>query len=390
VFQPKYNGPEEGIPFVKKLVLFVIAWAAFTGNALFAQKDADITGVWQGTLNVGQELRIMFKISKDDGALKAVMYSIDQTPTPIATTITVQGPNVKVSIPAAAGAYEGKLDSDGSVIAGTWSQGGKPLPLNLKHVTGDEIWAIPEAPARLKPMPKDANPVFEVATIKPSKPGAPGKALTIRGRQFVTVNTSMNDLITFAYGINVQQIAGAPKWFDSDQYDILAEPEGDGVPNRKQLETLVQKLLADRFKLAFHREKKDLMAFVIAVGKSGPKMTKSAGDPNGLPGLGFRQMGSMFAANAGMTDFAGLLQSFVLDRPVVDQTGLTGRFDFELKWTPDESQFGGRGGGVKHDEADAPPNLFTALQEQLGLQLKSEKTPVDVLVIDKVEKPSAN
>jgi uncharacterized protein (TIGR03435 family) len=91
-----------------------------------------------------------------------------------------------------------------------------------------------------------------------------------------------------------------------------------------------------------------------------------------------------------MSDFTGFLQAVVLDRPVVDQTELTGRFDFQMKWTPDESQFGGRGGGVKNDAADAPPDLFTAIQEQLGLQLKSAKIPVDVLVIDRVEKPTEN
>jgi uncharacterized protein (TIGR03435 family) len=93
-----------------------------------------------------------------------------------------------------------------------------------------------------------------------------------------------------------------------------------------------------------------------------------------------------------MQDFAGLLQSAVLDRPVVDQTGLAGRWDFTLNWTPDESQFVGMGIKVPapSDKLDAPPGLFTAIQEQLGLKLDSIKAPVDVLVIDHVEKPSAN
>ena len=93
-----------------------------------------------------------------------------------------------------------------------------------------------------------------------------------------------------------------------------------------------------------------------------------------------------------MADFAGLLQAAVLDRPVVDQTGLSGRFDFTLKWTPDESQFAGMGVHVPAaiDNPDAPPDLFTAIQEQLGLKLDSTKAPVDVLVIDSVQKPSSN
>lgn len=93
-----------------------------------------------------------------------------------------------------------------------------------------------------------------------------------------------------------------------------------------------------------------------------------------------------------MEDFAGVMQSAVLDRPVVDQTGLQGRFDFILKWTPDESQFGGLGVKVPppSENADAPPNLFTAIQEQMGLKLEPTKAPVAVLVIDHVEKPSEN
>ena len=98
------------------------------------------------------------------------------------------------------------------------------------------------------------------------------------------------------------------------------------------------------------------------------------------------------ATNATMGDFAGVLQAAVLDRPVVDQTGLQGRFDFPLKWTPDESQFGGMGMKIPppSENADAPPGLFTAIQEQIGLKLESTKAPVEVLVIDHIEKPSEN
>ena len=108
--------------------------------------------------------------------------------------------------------------------------------------------------------------------------------------------------------------------------------------------------------------------YAIAVGKNGPKLTKSEGDPNGLPGLFFRGLGLLTVRNANMGDLAQLFQGSVLDRPVVDQTGIKGRYDFELKWTPDETQFGGMGIKVPppSDKADAPPDLYTAIQEQLG------------------------
>jgi uncharacterized protein (TIGR03435 family) len=376
---------------MKKLMLLIIALAVLPGGALFAQ---DITGTWQGTLLAGkQELRTVVKVSKaDGGGLKAVFYSIDQSGQGVAGAVTVQGSTVKISIPGIGGTYEGKVNADGASITGIWTQGGSPIPLNLKHVTDETAWPIPEPPVRLKPMAADANPVFEVATIKPSSPETQGKGFMVRGRNFSTINTSLSDLITFAYGLHARQITGGPAWIESEKYDLSAKPDGEGQPNDKQWKTMVQKLLTDRFRLTFHRDKKELSVFAIVVGKNGPKLTKSVGDPNGLPGLFFRGLGVLPARNATMADFAGAMQTAVLDRPVVDQSGLSGRFDFELKWTPDETQFGGLGVRVPapSDDPAAPPDLFTAIQQQLGLKLQPTKAPVEVLVVDRVEKPSEN
>jgi uncharacterized protein (TIGR03435 family) len=359
-----------------------------------ASKAPDIAGIWQGTLATpGKSLRLVLKVSKaDDGAWKAISYSIDQGGQPIpVSTITLQGSTVKYSIMMIDGSFEGKLSPDGASIAGTWTQGSS-LPLTYARVTPDTAWAIPEPPPRLPPMAADANPEFEVATIKPSKPDTPGKMFRVNVRHFSTLNTTLDDLIIFAYGIHVRQIIDGPAWFGSDKYDLDAQPDGQGQPNEKQWKTMVQKLLADRFKLAFHRDKKELSAYALVVGKNGPKLTKSQGEPNGLPGLMFRGPGIFHASNATMANFAGILQGAVLDRPVVDQTGLEGKYDFPLKWTPDESQFASfdRKMPPLSDNADAPPGLFTAIQEQLGLKLESTKAPVEVLVIDHVEKPSEN
>jgi uncharacterized protein (TIGR03435 family) len=200
------------------------------------------------------------------------------------------------------------------------------------------------------------------------------------------------ELITFAYGLQSKQIVGAPDWMQSDKWDLDAQPDGEGQPNDKQWKAMLQKLIADRFKLTSHRDQKELSVYALVVGKNGSKLTKSEGDPNGLPGLFFRGLGNLPARNATMADFAGLLQGAVLDRPVVDRTGLTGRFDFVLKWTPDETQFTSFGIKIPppSDPASAPPGLFTAIQEQLGLKLDSTKAPVEVLMIDHVEKPSEN
>ncbi|HXP84447.1 MAG TPA: TIGR03435 family protein [Bryobacteraceae bacterium] len=377
---------------MKKLMLGIIALAAWPGGALLAQ---DLTGTWQGTLSANnRDLRTVIKISKADGnALKAVLYSIDQGGQGLAGAATLQGQGVKITIPGIGGTYEGKLNTDGKSITGTWSQGGPtPLALNLTRATEETAWAIPEPPAPPKPMAANASAVFEVATIKPSKPDTPGKAFLVRGREFSTLNTTLSDIITFAYGIHARQITGGPAWLETEKFDLLAKPEGEGQPSQSQWKTMVQKLLADRFKFTFHRDKKELSVYAIVVGKNGPKLTKSEGDPNGLPGLFFRGLGVLPARNATMADFAGVMQGAVLDRPVVDQTGLSGRFDFTLTWTPDEFQFGGLGVRVPPpaDNAAAPPDLFTAMQEQLGLKLEATKAPAEVFVVDRVEKPSEN
>ncbi len=373
---------------MKKLSLWSIALCLFLGSSLFAQT---ITGNWQGTLQVGRDLRLVIKISTSDAdTLKGVLYSVDQGGPGIPTgSITRQGSAVKISIPGAGATYEGQLSADGKAMTGTWTQGPKPLPLNLEHVTAEATWAIPEAP---KSMAADASLVFEVATIKPSNPERQGKGITIRGGKFITINTTLGDLITFSYGMHLKQITGAPAWVETEKFDIEAKPEAEGQPNDKQLKTMLQKLLAERFKLAFHRDKKELSVYALTVGKGGPKLTKSAADPNSLPGLGFRGMGDLISRNASMADFAGLLQGAVLDRPVLDQTGLAGRFDFGMKWTPDQFQFVGMGAKVPPPSAaaDAPPDLFRAIQEQLGLKLEPTKAQAEVLIIDHVEKPSAN
>lgn len=354
----------------------------------------DLTGTWQGTLHAGQDLRIVLKISKaDGGGYKAENYSIDQGGQPIPVDkIALDGTTVKMSVKVIGGTYEGKLSADGNSITGNWTQGPNPLPLNFTRATPETEWSIPKPPPPVPPMAADANPSFEVATIKPSKPDDQRKAFIVNGNQFHIINQPLTQMISFAFDVQAKQVIGLPEWADSDKFDIDGKPDGEGAPNVKQWKIMIQKLLADRFKLTFHKDKKELSVYVLSVSKTGAKMTKNDSAPNGLPGLFFRGLGNLNVRNALMSDFTGLMQSAVLDRPVVDQTGLTGRFDFTLNWTPDDSQFSGMGAKIPPptDSADAPPNLYTAIQEQIGLKLDATKAPADVMVIDHVEKPSAN
>jgi uncharacterized protein (TIGR03435 family) len=376
---------------MKKLIPWVLALVALLAGVVHAQT---IAGNWQGTLQAGRPLRVVIRIANGDaGSLSAVMYSIDQGGQPLAASaVSLQGTTFKFSIPGIGASYEGKLSADGNAITGTFTQAGNQLPLDLVRATGDAAWAIPAPPAAMKPMPADARPVFEVASIKPSNPDAQGKLFTIRGRQVLTINTTLNDLITFAYGLHSRQIASGPAWLETDKYDVTGQPDIEGVPSQTQLRQLVEHLLADRFKLTFHRDKKELSVYALVVGTKGPTLTKSAANPNGLPSLLFRGLGVLPAANASMADLAAVMQQAVLDRPVVDRTGLTGRFDFTLTWTPDETQFLSMGVRIPPRAPDAagPPGLFTAIQEQLGLKFESTRAPVDVIVIDQIERPSPN
>ena len=209
----------------------------------------------------------------------------------------------------------------------------------------------------------------------------------------MTINTMVSDLIWFAYDLHAGQITGGPAWLETEKYDVVGQPLGEGMPNERQLKTMVQQLLADRVRLVTRRDKSELPVYVLTVGTSNAKLATNDTNPNGLPRLIFKGFGVLPARNASMADLARVMQAAVLDRPVVDKTGLAGRFDFTLTWTPDDSQF--RGFGAREPpapspDANAPPGLFTAIQEQLGLRLESTKAPVDVLVIERIERPSEN
>jgi uncharacterized protein (TIGR03435 family) len=382
---------------MKKLMLWLMVFAVASAHVLHAQ---EIAGNWQGTLQPpaagAPALRIVIQLSRAaDQTWQARIHSIDQQGPPINGTVTIQGSTVKIAVPAINGTFEGRLSDDRNAITGTWTQGASS-PLNLARATPATAWAIPEPPPPPKPMAADANLVFDVATIKPSNPANPGRSILVgRGGSnlFTTTNTTLNDLLTFAYDIHLRQIVGGPSWLESERFDITAKPESEGIPNATQLRAMVQKLLAERFSLAFHSEKREMPAYVITIGKEGPKLTKNESGGN-LPGFGGRGPGAVVVRNSSMVEFAGFLQARILDRPVVDQTGVTGKFDFTLEWRPDLSQAGpaAPGGPAPQlpPEVEARPDLFTAIQEQLGLKLESSRAPVQAYVIDKVEKPSEN
>lgn len=376
---------------MKKLTLWMMALAALPGTALQAQ---NITGNWQGTLEFPQrKVRIVFKIGLENDKLQATLYTVDQPSPPVATTITRDGSTVKITIPSFAAAYEGKLSADGNSITGTFNQGAQ-LPLNLARATPETAWEIPQPPPPPKRMAPDANPAFEVATIKPSDPAHPEQVITLRGVEVITTNVTVHALINLAYWLHPKQLAGGPAWVETEKFDMAGKPDAPGQPNVDQMKVMIQKLLTDRFQLTFHFEKRELPVYAVRLAKTGAKIIKSQDDPKGIPGWNFgRNASGMIMAfrNSPMSQFTAILQNST-DRPVVDDSGLTGRYDFTLNFTPDAAQAALLGGPPPPpgDNPDAAPDLFSAFQRQLGLKLEPARLPVDVMVIDKVEKPSAN
>jgi uncharacterized protein (TIGR03435 family) len=241
------------------------------------------------------------------------------------------------------------------------------------------------------------TPAFEVASIRSASWPSPeyfagwaagggcGKPLVKPSGNRVTITRiTLCGLIRVAYDMPEYAIVGMPttlmKAEQSNYFDVRAEGEGSLTPDEAR--SRLQTLLADRFKLKFHRETKELPVYFLVVAKSGPKLSAESTCGRPAPPVPLTR-GSRGLANCNPNETLPLLASDLTgeaDRPVIDRTGLTGSYAFSLRWSPDAAS----------QEPNAPPSLFTAVQEQLGLKLDPEKAPVEVLVIDRAEKPSEN
>ncbi len=234
-------------------------------------------------------------------------------------------------------------------------------------------------------------PEFEVAAIKPGDPSAT-VSMNRSANRFTTSNTSLEMLVLWAYDIRGDRVFGKPNWLDSVRYDVVAKaPEDSPVIGAIPLmRRMMQSLLTARFKLAVHRETRELPTYVMVVGKTGPKIhladaAETAVTPRNPFSMTMR--GRLNGTQVSTAMLAKVL-SDQLGNAVEDQTGLKGVFDFTLQWSPDtETQFRGTEGG----SGQAGVSIFAAIQEQLGLKLESRKGPVEVLVIDHIERtPTEN
>jgi uncharacterized protein (TIGR03435 family) len=235
-----------------------------------------------------------------------------------------------------------------------------------------------------KAMAKDAEPDWEVVSIRPSDPNVTNSKFDVQGRHVIIENHTVETMLMVGYGLQKVQIAGAPEWVRTERFYVDGVADVAGQPSTQQFQGMVRKLLAERFGLKARKESRELPVFALRVGKDGPKLEPATSGPDARPnqqvngGPGYRMLRF---TNFSMPDLALMMLPYV-DRPLVDQTELKGRFNFNLQYTYDESR--------APTDGTAPPGLFTAIQEQMGLKLEAVKAPAEVLVIDAVERPSAN
>jgi uncharacterized protein (TIGR03435 family) len=253
----------------------------------------------------------------------------------------------------------------------------------------------------------EARPEFQVASVKINSENPQRRIVRPQpGGRLMAENAPLQLLIQNAYGVQAYQVVGGPGWVNADGFDVQAKPEGEA--STAQMWLMLQSLLADRFKLAVHRETRERPVYALtgAKGSFNPPAQKEdcvATPPGTSPTPGTFPCGrvgilgapagiQMNGVKAPMAEFVRML-AMLMGRPVIDQTGFSGELDVRLSFTPDESVQGipGTGPGAMSEATDPnKPNIFAALQEQMGLKLTSSKGPVEVLVIDRVERPTAN
>ena len=239
---------------------------------------------------------------------------------------------------------------------------------------------------------------YDVITVKPSKPSSglgswsrwSPDGISMTGATVQTLIIESYDILT------PDQIANLPAWASSDRFDIEAKMDEDAMAAIKKLpdaeqshqhQLMMQSLLADRFQLRVHHATKMLPVYDLVVAKGGLKLKETAEDENS----GWSKGRGSYSGHRISTDDLVFILSNEVGRIIVDKTGLAGKYDIALKWTPDEmAASAGQQANASPPAADAPPSIFTALEEQLGLKLESAKGPVDTIVVDHVEKPSEN
>jgi len=235
-------------------------------------------------------------------------------------------------------------------------------------------------------------PVFEAASIKPNTSGRTGGGISLYPARIKIINSSLKFCVEVAWNVKDFQVSGGANWMDTDRYDIDAVAANPIT--REESRTMLQALLADRFGLTIHREMQDKPGYALVTGRNGAKLQPPVDDPSVLFSRTPSGDRTLNAPGVSMAQLAGALSS-ALGATVVDQTGIDGKFNISLQWTPDPASEprmtkSGEPMPLPPPDATPGPSIFTVVQETLGLKLESKKVPVAVIVIVRANRPSEN
>jgi uncharacterized protein (TIGR03435 family) len=328
-------------------------------SAAFCQ-DASVSGNWSGIFKEGP----IYVILNQDGN----KLSGSGGPTQKQQLLEFKNGSVEgIRVLFTAGPMHFDLQLQGDALRGEMTNNGETSKVYLKRA-GDKSGPAPR---------------FEVASVKPAHPPDNDRfrsSMKMDPGRVTMTNVQLKRLIMAAYDLKDYQVAG-PAWLDSERYDVVATMPRDSTSD--EVLRMVQGLLAERFHLTYHNESRELPVYALTIGKTGHKLKEvELGRSSSSVSPGKMEAHSLAIGNLSDT------LSHMIERPVIDSTGLKGFFDFNLEWTPDDARLPDPGAIV---DSAVGPNLVVALQQQLGLKLESRKAPLDVMVIDRAEKiPTEN
>jgi uncharacterized protein (TIGR03435 family) len=369
---------------IKTATVCAVFFALWFGAPLHGQT---ITGRWQGTLPARGSQRVVLELAKADsnGSLRGSLIFIDKGATgPPLLSVAFSPPDFTAVV--ADIHYQGKLSADGKSMSGTWTQGSQSYPLTLVLATPETMWTY-TGPAPIAPMAANADPAFEVASVKPSQGNE--TSIGFKVSRFIAENATVADLIRFAYKVRDRQVDGGPAWMNEDRFDIAAETDTPGQPSRDQQRSMVRKMLANRFGLQVRVDQRQFQVYALTVEHRLPKVAADESPTvydHGFVNVTDRKDGQTAVqfTHYTMPEFADALMNFIRDRQIVDETGLRGRFDFALL-IPTDTAYGRQG----PEDMDRATAYFEAVQP-LGFKLVKKAAALDVIVISHLEQPAPN
>ena len=370
-----------------------LAVLLLAATSLYAQSQPQsLAGTWQGTLPIaatsqgstgGNGVRIVFTVDKKpDGSLRAVMTPIDVGNATPLTSVTLSAANITFALGGTV-IFRGKISTDGHSIAGTWGQASQALPLTLSLATEDTLWH--RAGPTLPPMAANADPAFEVATIKPAGIDEQHALYDLRSRKFNATGMTATELIKVAYNVRGRQVLGGPSWLNDTRYDVVAEPDTPGLPSEGQTRGMVNKLLIERFHLVCHTGQQDypIMALTLDPKSPSPKPSDPSVNPNG--GMSGHRDGDdvIYQFSGTLHDLLAWMMNTFQDKQLVDETGLIGNYDVTLRLAGAPAP-----GAITRSEDYG--NALVLAAQHAGFKIINKKAPLPVVIVDHIDPPTPN